>query len=552
MRDAPNILGCVFCLAVMLGWAELSAYAQERNPLRASGGAAVSSRAAFYSPSVSDTGAASSAPAKPAVEAIPPAVMHAMYPDQFQQVPRVDGPRVDIPPVGMAPQREVPQRELPEAGVPVASPVKTSRNKPVLKASEGLSPESQTAAVGVDAAVSAAQEEPRAAAENYDAQVVQASHSETVGQNLKNTAKSDLSPAGALLRRLRAADFAASESDGVSEGADVVPSPQADRVDVAALIARSRQERKQKAAANGGGNAGVFGNGSDGDTAVIDEAMADGAIDEKAAEQAKLMQLIKQLAINTAIVLAIAIGFLLVLKVFMKGGSKLQVAAAAKTPIEVISTLKISSKASLMLVQAGDSQLVVASDQNGIQSVVPINESYADAFSAAAAASVSPDATPTPSVSFADTIAAFEKKTLTPPASPGVQVSSGTERTATPVRATVSAIATEPSSDTTSPFVDDDGAGSDTAFAQSLEGLYSLASVGRRAGVQSEAQPATEEKPAPQSQRQTKPTLTKPTPARPTPAKESAEDEIRRKMEAALAEHGIKDLFLKSLRAQAG
>lgn len=92
-------------------------------------------------------------------------------------------------------------------------------------------------------------------------------------------------------------------------------------------------------------------------------------------DQAKFQRLIQQLITNTFLVMAVGVGFILIAKRWVKGGNSSK-GKTAESTIEIKSTLKLSPKSSLHLVEAGEQRLIVANDQNGIKTVVPLTKSF--------------------------------------------------------------------------------------------------------------------------------------------------------------------------------
>lgn len=101
---------------------------------------------------------------------------------------------------------------------------------------------------------------------------------------------------------------------------------------------------------------------------------------DSTASATDLRKMIERLAISTCIVLCGGVGFIFVAKQWIK--FKAPSAKAPEASIQIKSTLQLSPKSSLHLVQAGGHRLMVATDQNGIKSVVPLNESFSDTLSA--------------------------------------------------------------------------------------------------------------------------------------------------------------------------
>ena len=204
----------------------------------------------------------------------------------------------------------------------------------------------------------------------------------------------------------------------------------------------------------------------------LDNAGIDGGptsmIAKPAFDQGKFQRLIKHLAINTGIVLCIGIAFVFIAKQWFTGKAPRQ-KSKIKPAIQITSTLKLSPKSNLFLVEAGDQRLVIASDHNGIKSVVPLNNSFSDTLD-----------------SIADIARSDE-------------------------------------------FADQDSIASANQFTTetSAADLYSLATVGQAKSAK----------------------RTNTMKAESTKAESESQDDVRRKMEAALNDHGLKELFLQTLRS---
>ncbi len=204
-------------------------------------------------------------------------------------------------------------------------------------------------------------------------------------------------------------------------------------------------------------------------------------------DKTKFQTLIKRLGINTVVVMCFGIGFILVAKKFFNGTSPKAKKSVNKATIEIKSTLKLTPKSCLHLVEANDQQLIVAVDQTGIKSMVRLNESFASTLdSIEDLTGESPD-------NANATLAAFQ-------AMSDAQPSNDVQPT-------------------------DHSRPTNTQPANSA-GAYSLGAIGRQKAAI----------PTPREQQAT------------PPVKESREDEVRRKMEAALLDHGLKDLILDTLR----
>lgn len=186
----------------------------------------------------------------------------------------------------------------------------------------------------------------------------------------------------------------------------------------------------------------------------------------------KFHDLMENIAYNTLLVLGLAIGFILIARPFLKRK------ASANLPDEparfqIISTIKVGAKSSLMLVQVADDRLVVATDAGGIKSVLRLTESFAGTLGSLEEEEEEED---TPTQEFV-----MPPAPQAPPASPA---------------------------------------------SPQPKAAYSLASIGQAAMKSA------------------------PKPSPPKSETADSEAEIRKKMEAALLEHGFKDLILKTIQAE--
>ena len=102
----------------------------------------------------------------------------------------------------------------------------------------------------------------------------------------------------------------------------------------------------------------------------------------KQQEQVRFQQLIQNIAWSTCIVLVVGVGFIFAAKQWIQ--RKTPTRKQAETPIKIASTLRLSPKSSLFLVEAGEQRLIVASDQNGIKSVVALDGARSEEESFAA------------------------------------------------------------------------------------------------------------------------------------------------------------------------
>jgi flagellar biogenesis protein FliO len=214
-------------------------------------------------------------------------------------------------------------------------------------------------------------------------------------------------------------------------------------------------------------------------------ALVDSAPAAAGSVSPEFRKVIERIALSTCLVLCGGVGFILVAKQFFKFKNKPNPQKPATNSIQIKSTLKLSPKANLFLVETGKHRMVVASDQTGIRSVVPLTDS------------------------FADTLESFDQEESIEDTSALVSAAARMKSTA---------------ADT---FEIDRG--------KLPPEMYSLASVGKQAARSSG----------------TKRAKSKSGSANEAGNVSSSEAEIRRKMENALRDQGLKDLLLKSLQAKA-
>lgn len=103
--------------------------------------------------------------------------------------------------------------------------------------------------------------------------------------------------------------------------------------------------------------------------------------EEVAKSQSKLQDVAEKVIYNTMIVLSIGVGFVLVAKQFLKP-KKASSKNENSNEFNVVSSMKLAPKVTLMLVEVGDDRLVVATDPTGIKSVVRLTESFATTLGA--------------------------------------------------------------------------------------------------------------------------------------------------------------------------
>lgn len=100
----------------------------------------------------------------------------------------------------------------------------------------------------------------------------------------------------------------------------------------------------------------------------------------KRSDQQRIQNLIQSIAWSTCLVLAVGVGFIFSAKLWL-GRSNTQKKKQPESPIKIASTLRLSPKANLFLVEAGEQRLIVASDQDGIKSMVALNEASSESKS---------------------------------------------------------------------------------------------------------------------------------------------------------------------------
>lgn len=96
-------------------------------------------------------------------------------------------------------------------------------------------------------------------------------------------------------------------------------------------------------------------------------------------------QLMAKLGMNLAFVLAIAIGFILLAKNWMKPGVKTKSGSDSSESIQVIENVKLDAKTTLSVVQWQSQKILVANDAQGVKSMVVLNPAFdqtLDQFSA--------------------------------------------------------------------------------------------------------------------------------------------------------------------------
>ena len=197
--------------------------------------------------------------------------------------------------------------------------------------------------------------------------------------------KSDLTPLGNLLESLNRPAIAPSTPPG-QRIPPVQSTPKASLSDVIERLNSTSDSMETPV--------GDPAESHPGETSPEDEVASPGTIAKF--DQEKFQGLLKQLATNTCLVMGIGVGFILVAKRFVSG--KKPAPRKDGLTIEIKSTLKLSPKSSLHLVQAGEQRLIVANDQNGIKTVVPLTESFASTLDSITeiATDLEPDPKPEP------------------------------------------------------------------------------------------------------------------------------------------------------------
>ena len=101
------------------------------------------------------------------------------------------------------------------------------------------------------------------------------------------------------------------------------------------------------------------------------------AIDQSWQDPKQIVDLVKKISLNLIFVLCFAFGVILVWKKLggAKGGNQNSDRAKSDS-LTVLQTLRIDPKISIRLVQWRANRFLVSCDQNGIQSVNPLNESF--------------------------------------------------------------------------------------------------------------------------------------------------------------------------------
>ncbi len=101
------------------------------------------------------------------------------------------------------------------------------------------------------------------------------------------------------------------------------------------------------------------------------------AVDKSWQDPKKLVDLIMKLSLNLVFVLSFAFGVILIAKRLMKPKSTFENGGRVKSDsLNILQTLRLDAKTSIRLVQWRSNRFLVACDQNGIQSVNPLNASF--------------------------------------------------------------------------------------------------------------------------------------------------------------------------------
>lgn len=87
-------------------------------------------------------------------------------------------------------------------------------------------------------------------------------------------------------------------------------------------------------------------------------------------------KLIERIAYNLLFVLTLGVGFIFVAKKWMKvGGAEVK---PSKSEFEVLNTLNLPGKSTLMLIKVNSNRLMVATDSTGVKSVVHLTDSFTE------------------------------------------------------------------------------------------------------------------------------------------------------------------------------
>jgi len=87
-------------------------------------------------------------------------------------------------------------------------------------------------------------------------------------------------------------------------------------------------------------------------------------------------KLIERIAYNLLFVLTLGVGFIFVAKKWMKvGGAEVK---PSKSEFEVLNTLNLPGKSTLMLIKVNSDRLMVATDSTGVKSVVHLTDSFTE------------------------------------------------------------------------------------------------------------------------------------------------------------------------------
>ncbi len=118
------------------------------------------------------------------------------------------------------------------------------------------------------------------------------------------------------------------------------------------------------------------------DTSATSTSFADSLRDSESAgkSQQKLRDLLQQIATSTCLVIFLGVGFIVVAKRVMRTRIPKANQAPDASRIHVVANLRLTPKSNLHLVEVGDQRVLVASDLNGIKSVVSLTNSFGAAL----------------------------------------------------------------------------------------------------------------------------------------------------------------------------
>ena len=118
------------------------------------------------------------------------------------------------------------------------------------------------------------------------------------------------------------------------------------------------------------------------DSSTTSASFSDRLRDNESAgeSQQQLQDLLQKIATSTCLVIFLGIGFIVVAKRVMRPKIPKTKQAPDASRIHVVANLRLTSKSNLHLVEVGDQRVLVASDLNGIKSVVSLTNSFGAAL----------------------------------------------------------------------------------------------------------------------------------------------------------------------------